>query len=110
MSSSGLKLTQTKKQAAELLGIGLTGLNELIQSGKLRTVPLGGRVLIPTEALEALAREGDGQPIRRGWNAAIAGMASAKARKAVRAAIAARKAAREASAPASPPQDASQDA
>lgn len=37
-------------------GIGRTKLCELIKTGKLRTVKVGGRRLIPAESLEALLK------------------------------------------------------
>jgi excisionase family DNA binding protein len=43
-------------EARRMIGLGRTKLFELIASGKLRVVKIGGRTLIPVEALEALAR------------------------------------------------------
>jgi hypothetical protein len=80
MSDQNPKLTLNKKSAATRLDIGLTALNALITSGRLRTIHLAGRVLIPVEALEALAKDGDGLPLRRGYNAAEAGRKSAENR------------------------------
>ncbi len=41
-------------EATETYGIGRTKIYELIKEGKLHTVKVGGRRLIPAESLEAL--------------------------------------------------------
>ena len=76
------RLVHTRRSACDALGVGPTKLHELIQDGKLATVRIGGRTLIPTAELERLAREGDGVRSRRGDNARLAGMASGRARAA----------------------------
>lgn len=78
---SDVKLTLSKKSAASRLDIGMTALNALISSGRLRTIHLAGRVLIPADALEALAKDGDGAPLRRGYNAAEAARKSVENRR-----------------------------
>jgi excisionase family DNA binding protein len=42
------------KEAARAYGISRTSIYELLKSGKLRSVRLGGARLIPVEALESL--------------------------------------------------------
>ena len=92
------KLAHNKKSAGAALGVGPTKLNELIASGVLRTVLIGGCVRIPDEELVRLALEGDGRPLRRGFNVHEAARASVEARRKQRTE-------REASTPTSPPQD-----
>ena len=41
-------------EATETYGVGRTKIYELIKEGKLHTVKVGGRRLIPAESLEAL--------------------------------------------------------
>ncbi|KPM52729.1 hypothetical protein ACG83_24960 [Frankia sp. R43] len=45
------KLLLTTDEAAETLGIGRSTLYDLIRSGKLRTVKIGRRRLVPAAAL-----------------------------------------------------------
>ncbi|MEX5713694.1 helix-turn-helix domain-containing protein [Parafrankia sp. FMc6] len=45
------KLLLTTNEAAETLGIGRSTLYDLIRSGKLRTVKIGRRRLVPVAAL-----------------------------------------------------------
>jgi hypothetical protein len=92
------KLAHNKKIAGAMLDVGPTKLNELIVSGVLRTVLIGGCVRIPDEELVRLAQEGDGRPLRRGFNVCEAARASVEARQKQRAQ-------REAATPTSPPQD-----
>jgi excisionase family DNA binding protein len=70
-------LAHTKKTAATILEVGLTKINELIVAGALPTVNIGGCVRIPADALERLAREGDGVPLKRGFNVHEAARVSA---------------------------------
>ena len=42
-------------------GLGRTKVYELIGSGKLKTVTIGGRRLVPCDAAEALLNQSDGQ-------------------------------------------------
>ncbi len=46
-------------QAAHLLGIGATLCWEMVYAGRIPSVRLGRRVLIPRAAVEKLARTGD---------------------------------------------------
>jgi excisionase family DNA binding protein len=46
------------RRACELLGIGNTMIYRLIGAGKIRTVKIGGRTLIETASLRALASTG----------------------------------------------------
>lgn len=50
-TSSPEKLLLTTSEAAERLGIGRTTLYELIRAGKLRTIKIGRRRLIPATAI-----------------------------------------------------------
>lgn len=61
--SDAKKLAHSKKSAGAILDVGPTKLNELIASGVLRTVLIGGCVRIPDEELVRLAQEGDGRPL-----------------------------------------------
>ena len=45
------RLTLNVSEAAEMLGIGRTGAYKLLNSGELHSVRVGGRVLIPVQAL-----------------------------------------------------------
>ena len=47
----------TPEEAAEMLGIGRTFLYSLLASGKLDSIKLGRRRLIPAEALERLVAD-----------------------------------------------------
>jgi excisionase family DNA binding protein len=42
-------------------GLGRTKVYELIGSGKLKTVTIGGRRLVPSDAAEALLNQSDGR-------------------------------------------------
>ncbi len=56
-------LLLSKRRAAALLGIGRTNtLQELIESGKLRVVRVAGRVKVPLEEVQRIAREGTEPP------------------------------------------------
>ena len=48
------RLAYSVKEAAELLGIGRTHAYALAKSGDLPTVKLGGRVVVPAEALRRM--------------------------------------------------------
>jgi excisionase family DNA binding protein len=52
-------LTVTVPQAAKLIGVGTTTAWELVHSGRLRSVRLGRRVLIPRSAIIELLGEDD---------------------------------------------------
>lgn len=49
-------------QAAPVLGLGRTAVFELIKSGRLRSIKLGGARLITAEALRAFVRELEKEP------------------------------------------------
>lgn len=53
-SSSTAKVLLTTTEAAAVLGIGRTSLYELIRSGKLETIKIGRRRLIPATAIPKL--------------------------------------------------------
>ncbi|TCJ34715.1 DNA-binding protein [Parafrankia sp. BMG5.11] len=52
--SSAAKMLLTTSEAAAVLGIGRTSLYELIRSGKLDTIKIGRRRLIPATAIPKL--------------------------------------------------------
>jgi excisionase family DNA binding protein len=49
-----------RREAADMLGIGLGTLDNLIATGALRTVKLSRRVLIPVDAVDELLAGGAG--------------------------------------------------
>lgn len=63
----------TRQEAAAALRIHISTLTELTVSGKLDTVRIGRRVLIPVAELQRFIRHGDSDPIRRGDRGAIPG-------------------------------------
>lgn len=59
-----LPLLLSKRKAAALLGISRGDtLGEMIRAGLIRTVVLNGRVRIPREEVERIAREGTSAPL-----------------------------------------------
>jgi excisionase family DNA binding protein len=52
-------LTVSVPEAARLIGIGTTTAWELVHTGRLRTVRLGRRVLVPRSAIRELLGEAD---------------------------------------------------
>lgn len=56
------KAALSRRETAKLLGLGLNSTAELINSGRLRSVRAGRRILIPRKEIEAfLERELGGQ-------------------------------------------------
>jgi excisionase family DNA binding protein len=60
--SSGEPVMISVPEAAEQLGVGTTKVKQLIASGRLASVTIGRRRLVPTASLQALADSG-GQDI-----------------------------------------------
>jgi len=52
--TAGKRLAYSPAEAEQLLGIGHSLLYELIGSGKLRSIKVGGRRLIPASAIDEL--------------------------------------------------------
>ena len=52
------RLVYSIKEAAHACGLSRATLYRLIAAGKLRTVKVGARRLVPVEAIDALLREG----------------------------------------------------
>lgn len=55
-ASSGMPLAYQVKPFCQLAGISRTTFYELLKSGKIKAMKLGGRTLIPREEAERLAR------------------------------------------------------
>ena len=51
------KVCLTPEQAAQALGVGRTFMYSLLASGRIESIKLGRRRLIPTDALERLVAE-----------------------------------------------------
>ncbi len=62
--------------AGRAIGVGRGKIHELIAKGRLPSVLVGGRRIIPRAGLEQLVNEGDHPKVGRGLNAAEAGRAS----------------------------------
>ena len=59
------RLAYTPREASEALRIGLTKLYQLLASGDLKAVALGGKTLIPRDALEAFMGSLPAIPMQR---------------------------------------------
>jgi excisionase family DNA binding protein len=56
-AAAGKRMAYSPREAEELLGVGHSYIYELISSGKLRSIKVGGRRLIPHSAIAELLGE-----------------------------------------------------
>lgn len=54
--------TFTVEQAGKVLGIGRGLAYELVRTGEIPSIRLGGRIVVPIDALEAMLRKPDTAP------------------------------------------------
>ena len=51
-AANDIRLTRKPEEAGELLGIGRNGIYDLIRQGKIRSIKIGRKILIPISAID----------------------------------------------------------